>query len=393
VSGPLAGVRVVEFAAVVSAPLAAMILADQGAEVVKVEALGGGDLTRGRMYARGGLTAFFANCNRGKRSVVVDTSHPDGRRIVLDLIRTADVFVQNYRPGVVDRLGLGYDDAAAVNPEIVYVSVSGYGDTGPYRDERVYDPIIQGLSGHVAAQVNPELPFPDLVRNAVADKASAWAIAQAVSAALFARERGAGGQHVKVPMLDVSLAFFWPDGMLAHTMVGDDLWGVPLYRTYRLTQTADGHLVYFTATEQEFAGLLRALGRPELLDEPRFAGAGRISEEMGAIIHAEFERWPTAEIVARLKSEGVAVGGALSFEEVLADPQVVHNRAVLERAHPTAGRLREAAPPIRFTGTPPDLGPIAPLLGEHTDEVLASLGYDAGTIARWRQDGVVGGGT
>ncbi|HEY2427612.1 MAG TPA: CaiB/BaiF CoA-transferase family protein [Acidimicrobiales bacterium] len=392
-NGPLAGVRVVEFAAVVSAPLGAMVLADQGADVVKVESPDGGDLTRGRMFARGGLTAFFVNCNRGKRSVVVDTARPEGRRVVLDLIGGADVFIQNYRPGVVERLGLGYEDAAAVNPDIVYVSVSGYGDSGPYRDERVYDPIIQGLSGHIAAQVNPEVPIPDLVRNAVADKASAWAIAQAVTAALFARERGAGGQHIKIPMLDVSLAFFWPDGMLAHTMVGGDLWGVPLYRTYRLTRTADGHLIYFTATDREFAGLLRALGRAELLDEPRFQGAGRISEEMGGIIHAEFERWTTAEIVPRLKAEGVAVGGALSFDDVLADPQVAHNGAVVERRHPTAGAVREAAHPIRFAGTPTGLGPIAPLHGEHTDEVLASLGYDPDAIARMRQDGVVGGGT
>jgi crotonobetainyl-CoA:carnitine CoA-transferase CaiB-like acyl-CoA transferase len=389
VSGPLTGIRVVEFASVVSAPLGSMILADQGADVVKIEAPGRGDVTRGAMFARGGLTAFFVNCNRGKRSVVVDTSHPDGRAVVLGLAGSADVFIQNFRPGVVDRIGLGYDDVRAVNPDVVYVSVSGYGDSGPYRDHRVYDPIIQGLSGHVAAQVNPEVPIPDLVRNAVADKASAWAIAQSVSAALFARERGAGGQHIAVPMLDVSLAFFWPDGMLAHTMVGGDLWGVTLYDTYRLTPTADGHLIYYTAAEEEFNGLLRALDRADLVDEPRFRGAGRLTAELGGILAAEFEKWPTAEITARLRAEGVAVGAALSFDEVLADPQVVHNGVVVERDHPSGGRVREAAHPVRFGGTPLDLAPIAPLHGEHTDEILGSLGYDGPAIAALRAAGAV----
>jgi crotonobetainyl-CoA:carnitine CoA-transferase CaiB-like acyl-CoA transferase len=386
VSGPLAGVRVIEYGAVVSAPLGAMILADQGAEVIKIENTDKGDVTRGGMYARGGLTAFFANCNRGKRSVALDTSTEAGRRLVLELIGTADVFIQNFRPGVVDRIGLGYADALAANRSIIYVSVSGYGDSGPYRDDRVYDPIIQGLSGHIAAQVNPALPVPDLVRNAVADKASAWAIAQSVSAALFARERGAGGQHITIPMLDVSLAFFWPDGMLAHTMVGD-LWGLPLYKVYQLTPTADGHVIYFTASETEWAALLRALRRQDLADRPRF------TEEMGAAVRDEFEKWPTTEIIARLKAEGVAVGRALDFEEVLADPQVVHNQVVVEREHPTAGPLREAVHPIRFGTTPAALGPIAPLHGEHTDEILAALGYDPAAIAALRQARVIGGGT
>ena len=192
--GPLEGVRVVDFSAVVSGPLATMWLADQGADVVKVETLDMGDIIRmSWSYPElAGLAGLFVNNNRGKRCISLDVTSDEGREIVLDLCRRADVFVQNWRPGVVERLGLGYDDVAAVRPDIVYVSVSGYGPDGPYAQRRVYDPVIQGLTGHAAVQVNPELPFPDLVRTVVVDKATALICAQAVTAALFRVSVAAG---------------------------------------------------------------------------------------------------------------------------------------------------------------------------------------------------------
>jgi len=393
--GPLAGIRIVDVSAIVSGPLATMLLADQGADVIKVEAPGIGDFMRLGPFRRGNLSAFFANANRGKRSLVVDLGKPRAREIVKELVRRADVFVQNWRPGAAERLGLGPDELRRCNPELIYVSISGYGDSGPYRDRRVYDPIIQGLTGHVAVQRNPEFPVPDLVRNVVADKASAYVVAQAVAAALFARERGAGGQHVRVPMLDASLAFFWPDGMMAHTMIGEDVQpGPTLYEIYRLQPTADGHLIYFAASDAEMHGLFRALGHPEWCSDPRFGPieARRVPEHfqtLGALLDEAFRGWSTQELMERLLAEQVAAGAVLSLEEVIADPQVRHNGAIFERDHPVGGRMREPRPAARFDRTPAEPGRPAPLHGEHNDEILGELGIAAEERAQLRADGVI----
>jgi len=395
-AGPLAGIRIVDVSAILSGPLATMLLADQGADVIKIEAPGIGDFMRFGPFRRGNLSAFFVNANRGKRSLVLDLAKPRARELAKELVRRADVFVQNWRPGAAERLGLGPDDLRALNPGLVYVSISGYGDSGPYRDRRVYDPIIQGLTGHVAVQKNPEFPVPDLVRNVVADKASAYTVAQAITAALFARERGAGGQHLRIPMLDASLAFFWPDGMMAHTFLGEGVQkGPTLYELYRLQPTADGHLIYFAANDAEMHGLYRALGHPEWCADARFATIeGRRQpgnfETLGAHLDAAFRTWKTSELLPRLVAEQVAAGAVLSLEEVLEDPQLVHNGAVVEREHPAAGRMREPRPPVRFEKTPAEPGRPAPLLGEHGDEILEELGVDAEERLALRAEGVVG---
>ncbi|MCX5739087.1 MAG: CoA transferase, partial [Proteobacteria bacterium] len=355
-------------------PLATMILADQGADVIKVEPPGIGDLLRLAPYRREGLSAFFANGNRGKRSVALDLKNPRGREVLLRMVERADVFVQNFRPGAVERLGIAESDLRAVRPDLIYVSVSGYGESGPYRDRRVYDPILQGLTGHVAIQKNPDVPIPDLIRHVVVDKASAYTAAQAITAALFARVRGAGGQHVKIAMIDVALAFLWPDGMMAHTLVGENITGGPtLYELYRLTETADGHLIYFAASESEMHGVFRALGRPELCDDPRFTLFERAknAEALGAILYEEFRKHPTQEIFERLIAEQVPVGPVNALEDVFDDPQLKHNGSIIELEHPKAP------------------GRVAPLLGEHTEEVLAEFGYVAQARALLRGEGVI----
>ena len=393
-AGPLVGIRVIDLSAVVSGPLAGMMLADQGADVIKVEAPGLGDILRGAAFSRGGLTAFFANTNRGKRSLVIDLQQERGREIVQELVKTADVFIQNFRPGAVNRIGLGEPELRKLNPDLIYMSISGFGDTGPYADRRVYDPIIQGLTGNVAIQRNPVTDFLDLVRNIVCDKSSAYTAAQAITAALFARERGAGGQHIRVPMLDAALAFFWPDGMLAHTMVGEGVVpGYPLYEVYRLTDTQDGHLIYFMASKVEFHGLFRALERPDLIEDGRFDGPGMDPKdllELGEILADEFRKWKTEEVTQRLVDEQVPVGPVLSLEQVLEDLQIQHNDAIVTREHPTAGRIREVRPGAHFSATVPELPPIAPLKGEHNDEILAELGIEADERDRLRADGVLG---
>jgi crotonobetainyl-CoA:carnitine CoA-transferase CaiB-like acyl-CoA transferase len=395
--GPLAGIRVIDCSAIVSGPFATMMLADQGADVIKVEPPGIGDLMRIGPFRRGNLSAFYLNCNRGKRAVCIDLQKPEGRDVLLDLVRSADVFVQNFRPGAVERLGIAEPDLRKLNPELLYVSISGYGETGPYAKRRVYDPIIQGLTGHVAIQKHPEFPIPDLVRNVVADKASAMWVSQAVCAALFARERGAGGQHIRLPMLDASLYFFWPDGMMGHTLQPGGEIGLPgpaLYDLYRITETADGQLIYWAASDAEMHALYRALAHPEWVDDPRYGSLqGRYvpenRERLGEMILNEFRKWNTEEILARMAAEGVPVGPVLSLDQIPDDPQIRHNECVVAREHPAAGPMHEPRQPVRYARTQPELGQPAPLHGQHTDEVLGELGYDAARRAALRERKVI----
>jgi crotonobetainyl-CoA:carnitine CoA-transferase CaiB-like acyl-CoA transferase len=394
--GPLSGVRVVDFSAVVSGPLAAMWLADQGADVIKVETLGNGDVTRGiraspEMLGLGGL---YTNCNRGKRSLSIDVTADDGRAAVLELCRTADVFLQNWRPGVVERLGLGYEHVSAVNPDIIYVSISGFGPDGPYSQRRVYDPIIQGLTGHVAVQFNPEVPFPDLVRTIVCDKATALTVAQSVSAALFARERGAGGPHLIVPMLDVGMSFFFPDGYQAKAWLDDPKADdrLTLAKIYRVTPTADGHLIYFCASDSEFHGLYRALGHDEWVIDPRFAdprGRQDNAVELGSRLAEAFETWKTDELVPRLGANDVPFAPVLDLDAVQQNVQIVHNESLRVRDHESLGRLLEARHPVRFSKTPVEVTPVAPTLGMHTEEILRELGRTDADIEALRTAGVI----
>lgn len=390
--GPLQGIRVVDVSAILAGPLATMMLADQGADVIKIEPPGVGDLMRLAPFRRGGMGAFFANGNRGKRSAVIDLRKPKGREILLELVKRADVFVQNFRPGACERLGIGEADLRTVRPDLIYVSVSGFGETGPYSKRRVYDPILQGLTGHVAIQKNPDVPIPDLIRHVVVDKASAYTVAQAITAALFARERGAGGQHVRVAMIDVALAFLWPDGMMAHTLLGPDVQtGPTLYELYRLTETADGHLIYFAASDSELHGVFRALDRPDLCDDPRFGLFERVkhAELLGQILYDEFRKWPTQAILARMLAEDVPVGPVNSLEQALEDPQLAHNQSMFEFEHPVVGRIRQAKPAAHFDKTPTQVSVPPPLHAEHTAEVLAELGYDEAALRQLVAEAVV----
>jgi crotonobetainyl-CoA:carnitine CoA-transferase CaiB-like acyl-CoA transferase len=395
-AGPLEGIKVVDASAVVSGPLATMMLADQGAEVVRIESHGLGDTLRLPNFERGGLTAFYANCNRGKRSLVLDLGQAEGREVVYKLVEEADIFVQNWRPGAAERLKLGVADLRARKEDLIYCSVSGYGPDGPYSHRRVYDPIIQGLSGHTGVQLNPEVPIRDLVRNIVADKSSAYTAAQAITAALFARERGAGGQHIQVPMLDASLAFFWCDGMIAHTFGGDDPpKGQALYESYRLWETSDGHIMYFAATQVEFESLFRSLGHPEWIDDPRFENleARRVPEnaaELGGLVMNGIRSMTSKECLERMVAEDVPVGPVLTPDELFDDVQIRHNEAILSFDHPTAGRFHQARPAARFEKTPQDPNRrMPPLHGEHTEEILRELDYSEERIEQMRSAGII----
>lgn len=241
-NGPLSGLRILDLCSVVSGPMAAVVLADQGADVIKIEPPGWGDGIRNLGASRNGQSAIFALINRNKRSVGINLKHPAGADIVRRLVEDADVVMQNYRPGRMDRLGLGYESLSEINPELIYTSISGVGEVGPYAEQRVFDYVIQGLSGVVDAQsTNGQ---PEMVRTILYDKLTALTAAQGVTAALLARERGAGGTHVQLSMLDAGIYFNWPELMWNCSFEGDGVeYSGELADMYEISETSDGHIV------------------------------------------------------------------------------------------------------------------------------------------------------
>ena len=390
--GPLEGIRILDLSQVVAGPLAGQILAEQGADVIKVEPIGG-ELTR--VYGVDHIRGLYANCNRGKRCLALDTGSDDGVAIVLDLMAETDVVLQNFRPGVVERLGIDYEAARARNPDIIYASVSGFGTTGPYSQRPVLDPVIQGLTGMVHGQVSEALPFPDLIRTLVADKATAHTVAQSVTAALFARERGAGGQHIELAMLDATLAWFWPDGMADLTHKLGDIITTRPGDMYQLIDTVDGQVVYFVANQTQFEGMWRLLGRDDLLADEDFCIPSKLAlrpdkaVEGAAAIREGLSAMTTQQAVEGMAANHVPGGPVLTRDEVFDDPQVQHLGSIVEWEHPTAGTLLQAGPPGTFSATQPEFRPEIGSVGEHTDEILRELGRDDAQIATLRGVGVV----
>ena len=397
-SGPLQGYKIIDLTQVVSGPLATMLLADQGAEVIKIEPTTGlGDLTRLPSFDKGGIGAFYLNNNRRKKSLSIDLSGDDGKQIVLDLCAEADVIIQNFRPGAIERLGLGYESIKKVNPNIVYVSISGFGPTGPYSDRPVLDPVIQGVCGVISRQLNPQVPFPDLIRNLYADKSTALTVAQATTAALLAKERGNGGQLVEIPMVDACMYFFWPDAMMDLTLTDEDAnGGVLLSTVYNLTECSDGKIVYFAASDGQRAGVCQAVGHPEWAEDERFSSMQALAANpqnfilLGEMLAEAFLEMTTEEVIAALIEADVPAGPVLSGEDAVADPQIVHNETLVEWQHPDAGTVRQPRPAARFSETPTDLDFSGAHRGQHNEEILASLGYSSERIKGLQESGVIG---
>jgi len=390
--GPLAGYRIIDVTQMLSGPMATMMLADQGADVIKVEPPSTGDLTRALGGGSRGMAPTFATINRNKRSVALNLKDRRGIELLERLVAGADLFVQNFRPGVADRMGIGEAALRRIKPNLIYVSISGFGESGPYVHKRVYDPVIQALSGLASIQGDPVTGRPRMIRLIVPDKVTALTAAQAMTAALLARERTGEGQHVRLAMLDAVIAFLWPEGMARHTFIGSAPVVVRPDARDLVFETADGYLTVGAVSDAEWAGLTRALGHPEWLDDPRFqTPAGRVKHADARLeLTAEVLKTRTsAEWLARLEAEDVPCAPVLSREEVIADAQVAANELIVESDHPQAGRMRQPRPAARFERTPAEIRSPAPLLGEHTNAVLTELGISLEQLAALRAAGIV----
>jgi len=397
-TGPLDGYKILDLTQVVSGPFATMLLADQGADVIKVEPVSGlGDITRLPSFDKGGIGAFYMNNNRGKQSISLDLSQEAGREIIKRLVQETDVFVQNFRPGAIERLGLGYEDLVAINPNLIYISISGFGPTGPYSGRPVLDPVIQGVCGVISRQLNPQIPFPDLIRNLFADKSTALTVAQATTAALLVRERTGNGQFVEIPMVDACMYFFWPDAMMDLTMVDEDAnGGILLSTVYNLTECSDGKIVYFAASDGQRAGVCAAVGHPEWAEDERFSSMAALAANpqnfviLGEMLADAFLLMTCDEAIEALIEADVPSGPVLTGEEAISDPQIIHNGTLVEWEHPDAGIVRQPKPAARFSATPAEPKYAAAHRGQHNEETLLGLGYSSEEINQLKETGAIG---
>src|SRR5712671_1590291 len=380
-SGPLKGVRVLDLTGVVSGPFATMFLADQGADVLKIEPIGGDITRRSRadIDKDGEFSALFISSNRGKRSLSIDVKSETGREVMARVVAQSDVLVQNFRPGTTERLGLGADELRRRDPRLIYVSISGVGDTGPYVKKRVYDPIIQALSGFADIQSQPLTNRPQMIRTIVCDKTTAVFTAQAVSSALYAREKTGQGDHVQVAMLDTMISYLWPEGMMQYTVIGAEATTMdPNDRPDLVFKTFDGYITCGTISDSEWQGFCKASGDPELTKDERFATPGARFVNATARINKMQEyiaQHTTAEWLERLDAADVPCAPILRRSEIVDNEQVVARGIIVEFEQPGVGRVRQPKPAAQFAANRSVIGGPAPRIGEHTREVLRELAY------------------
>ena len=374
-SGPLIGVRVVEAASFITGPYCGQLLADLGADVIKVESPDGGDPFRS--FAGGRYAPHFLAYNRNKRSLALDLRSERGPRVMQKLLARSDVFVENFRPGVMDRLGLGWETVRAWNPRLIYCSISGMGRSGPYVERPAYDTVGQALSGMLSQLV--ERDRPRIVGPAFSDGITGLTVAYAVLAALLARARTGEGQRVDVSMLEATTAFMTSEASY-YFRLGDE--GEPrrrpsLSQAYAFTCADDRMLaIQISSLDKFWQGLLQSVERPDLLEDPRFrTRLDRVErfEELQALLAGEFRKRPRADWLRILAGHDVPHAPVYTFGEVFADPQVQHLGLRLDLPHPTEGTVGTVAPPVRFSATPWGKLSAPPTLGQHTEEILRDL--------------------
>ena len=381
--GPLNSIKVLDLTSMVSGPLAAAILGDQGADVLKVEPVHGEQL-RHLGEPHNGVPASFFSCNRNKKSLAVDLKTEAGKDILWKLIDSADVLLQNFRPGAMSRMGFDESEVRRRNKRIIYVSISGFGDKGPYAHKRVYDPIIQGLSGATDIQADRSTGRPNMFRIILADKVSAMTAAQAVSSALFHRERVGEGQHIQLSMLDATVAFFWPEAMTGLTFAEKEADVTKTFSSIDLIyETSDGFITISVISDKEWKGICEVLNCEELIQDERFATSRarrQHSEERRSVIGEMVEKWTSEELLKSLDENDVPCAPLLNRMELMEHPQIVESQTIQKLEFEGFGEVRQARPAARFQLTESEIRSPAPKLGQHSTEVLGSLGYSKKTI-------------
>ena len=390
--GPLNGLKVVDLTSMVSGPVAAMMLADQGASVIKVEPLHGEQM-RHLGPPVNGLPPTFFSCNRGKESIALDLKSESGQTVLWQLIEEADVLLQNFRPGAMERMGFGEDAVRAKNEGIIYVSISGFGELGPYADQRVYDPVIQALSGATDIQANRTTRDPEMFRVIIADKVASLTAAQAISSALYHRAKTGEGQHIKLSMLDAMLAFFWPEGMGGLTFAENEFDpSIGSGSMDLIYPTQDGFITAGVISDKEWVGMCRALDREDLIDDERFATArarGQNGPERKEITLNEIAKWPTEEILKRLSDNDVPNAPLLRRSELLANEQIIASGSIERTEYEGFGEVRQARPAAQFSKTPSEISGPAPKLGEQSSVILKRLGYSDAQIQEMIEAGAL----
>ena len=394
-AGPLDGISVVDFSQILAGPFCTMLLADMGAEVIKVERPNGGDDTRrfGPPFINGEGAAFLT-LNRNKRSIVLDMKNEQGVEIAKKLVADADVLVQNFRPGVLERLGLGYEAVKAINPAMLYCTISGFGVTGPYKAKGGFDLVAQGMSGLMSITGFPGSP-PVKVGVPIADFNTGLYSAYAVLSAYIHRLKTGKGQHIDVSLMESAIAYtlyesatYFATGEVsgplgsAHRMIAP----------YQAFATSDGHVNIGAANQANWERMCKAIGREELLEDERFAtNADRMAhiEGLTEIMEGTFASRKTEEWVAILEEARVPCGPIYDIQQVYADPQVKAREMEVEIDHPVAGRIKNIGVPVKLSDTPGSIRVAAPMLGQHTDEILGELGFSAGEIANMHESGAV----
>jgi len=394
--GPLKGIRVIDITSMITGPLCAQQLGDLGADVIKIEPIHG-EISRWMAPPqKAGLTGYYAQMNRNKRSLALDLKNPEGVAIIKKLAETADILVENFRGGVFDRLGIGYDALRVLNDRLIYVAITGFGPTGPYAHRPAYDPIAQGLVGMMHIQGKPFGGKPQLIQSAIVDKTTATTAAGVALAALYARDRPGGtgrGQRVDVPMIDAWAANSLADMIPVDSFIPNDMPDPAPLAVLRTFETIDGYVVGMALQDNHFQALCHALECTELLDRPGMRNLGERVNDFGPWLDAIGEvmkKFSTTELLARLDAAGVPFGPVKTIREFAEDPQAKHNRTIFDAEHPEAGTLRYVRYPGHLSATPACLHRHPPRLGEHSADVLREAGYSDDAIARLIEDKVVG---
>ena len=392
---PLTGLKVVEMSTMITCSLAAMMMRAQGAEVVKVEPVLMGDPMRYVGSMKNGQSALFHNCNRGKRSLAIDMKNENGIEAVKRLAAKADIMVNNYRPGVMDALGIGPDAVRALNPRLVNVSVTGFGTVGPMAQRPAYDHVIQGISGLTGLQggdYEGDAEY-DFIKMLICDKVTAYTVAQAATAALVARASTGEGQHIDISMLHACLAFMWPDGMMGHTLHDDDVIDMPpMSESYHVLNTKDGSIACTALTDQHWEAILKLIDREELKEDERFATLpGRMMHlpDIMKVLKAGVEKLSMAQVMSAFEAADIPSTPCETRHTVSANEQVQAIGALETYVTENMGKLTAPTPPVLFAGAPTSLAEPSPGHGQHSRAIMDELGFDADTVEDMAQKGAL----